>query len=518
MSTTEPTTRRSPDVTTTTAAATGQLHRRALGVPDLVFFIVAASAPLTAVAGGQAATYLVTGNKGIPFLFLPLALVLGVFAVGYGAMSRHVADAGAFYTYVVRGLGRVPGVGSAFVALVSYNAMQIGIYGLFGVATGAFMADKIGITLEWYWWCLIGGAIVAVLGTLKIDLNARVLGVALILEVLVVAIFDFGVIASPGPEGLTTTGWNPSVATGSALGAALTFCVASFVGFESAAIYSEEAKDPKRTVARATFIAIVLIGVFYAVSSWLLANSVGPNTITSPDALVKAGFTTPDGAAPDPTTVLIGSGTETLGVFWGDCAQLLFCTSLFAALLAFHNAVSRYVFALGRERVFPQIFSRTSERTGAPFVASVTQSGLALVVVGIFAIAGADPVLKLFTWLTNLGALGVLLLMAVTSFAVVAFFNQRPDHDLGQWRTRIAPLLSGLALVAILVLGVLNFNVLITSATDAPTDAMTIVLPIVLFGSGVVGMIVAAIMRSRRPEAYAAIGERTPTEIQEGTR
>ncbi len=58
------------------ASTSGQLHRRALGVPDLVFFIVAASAPLTAVAGGQAATYLVTGNKGIPFLFIPLALVL----------------------------------------------------------------------------------------------------------------------------------------------------------------------------------------------------------------------------------------------------------------------------------------------------------------------------------------------------------------------------------------------------------------------------------------------------------
>ena len=39
----------------------------------------------------------------------------------------------------------------------------------------------------------------------------------------------------------------------------------------------------------------------------------------------------------------------------------------------------------------------------------------------VFAIAGADPVLKLFTWLTNLGALGVLALMAATSFAVVGY-------------------------------------------------------------------------------------------------
>src|SRR3954466_15225099 len=230
------------------ATESGKLHRRALGVPDLVFFIVAASAPLTAVAGGQAATYLVTGNKGVPFLFIPLGIVLALFAVGYAAMSRYVANAGAFYAYVARGLGKVWAVGAAFVALISYNAMQIGIYGLFGVAMGAFMSDKVGIDIAWWGWCLIGGGVIGLLGVLRIDLNARVLAVLLVLEVVVVALFDFAILADPGPQGITATGWSPSEATGTALGAALVFCVASFVGFESAAIYGEEAKDPRKTV------------------------------------------------------------------------------------------------------------------------------------------------------------------------------------------------------------------------------------------------------------------------------
>ncbi len=487
------------------------LHRRALGVPDLVFFIVAASAPLTAVAGGQAVTYLVTGNQGIPLLFIPLGIVLGIFAVGYAAMSRHVADAGAFYTYVVRGLGRIPGVGAAFVALVSYNAMQIGIYGLFGVAMGAFASDKLGITLEWYWWCLIAGAIIGVLGVLRIDLNARVLAVLLCLEVLVVALFDLVVAADPGPQGLSGAGFSLGNATGSALGAALVFSVASFVGFESAAIYSEECKDPKRTVARATFIAVAVVAVFYALSSWMLANAVGPDSIVNPDALVKLGFTTPDGSAPDPTTVLIGSGASRLGAFWGDSASLLFATSLFAALLSFHNAVARYVFALGREGVFPRAFG-TVNRAGAPALASIAQSALAFMVVGLFAVLGEDPVLKLFTWLTNLGALGVIVLMTMTSFAVVAFFRRRPVRELGVWRTLVAPVVAGLALVAILVLGVANFNVLITSSTDAPTATISVVLPLVVFGSGIAGLLVAAVLRGRAPERYARIGEPTAVE------
>jgi len=140
-------------------------------------------------------------------------------------------------------------------------------------------------------------------------------------------------------------------------------------------------------------------------------------------------------------------------------------------------------------------------------VASALQTTLALVVVGVFAIAEADPVLKLFTWLTNLGALGVLLLMATTSFAVVGYFRRQPDAAVSAWSRTVAPALAGVALLVVLVLGVLNFNVLITSATDAPTDTMTIVLPVILFGAGLVGLLLGAWLKSARPATFARIGE-----------
>ncbi len=486
-------------------AETAKLHRRALGVPDLVFFIVAASAPLTAVAGGQAATYLVTGNRGVPFLFIPLGIMLGLFAVGYAAMSRHVANAGAFYSYVAHGLGKVQAVGAAFVALIAYNSMQIGIYGLFGVATGAFMSAQLGIDLAWWVWCLVGAAVIALLGVLQIDLNARVLAVLLGLEVLIVVLFDFAIVADPGPQGFSLVGFDPTIAFGAAAGAALTFSVASFVGFESAAIYSEECRDPRRTVARATFIAVGLIAVFYAISSWLLGIAAGPSTMVDPQKLVEAGFASGD--APDPTTVLFVAGAERLGALWGDAASLLFATSLFAALLSFHNAVSRYAFALGREGVLPRAFGHIDPRTGAPTVASATQTALAVTVVGIFALAGADPILSLFTWLTNLGALGVLLLMATTSVAVVVYFRRLPDHEVGRWASTIAPAVAAVLLLVVLVLGVSNFNVLITGAIDAPTNVMAIVLPAILFGGGIVGLIVGALLKSRRSDVYRRIGK-----------
>ena len=206
-----------------TDGESGKLHRRALGVPDLVFFIVAASAPLTAVAGGQAATYLVTGNKGVPFMFIPLGIMLGAVRGRLRGDEPPRHERGRVLRVrrarSRQGAGRSARRSSRSIA---YNAMQIGIYGLFGVAMGAFMADKVGIDLEWWAWCLIGGGVIGVLGVLQIDLNARVLAVLLILEVIIVALFDFAILADPGPEGITGVGFDPSVAFGTAVGATLT--------------------------------------------------------------------------------------------------------------------------------------------------------------------------------------------------------------------------------------------------------------------------------------------------------
>jgi hypothetical protein len=67
----------------------------------------------------------------------------------------------------------------------------------------------------------------------------------------------------------------------------------------------------------------------------------------------------------------------------------------------------------------------------------------------------------------------------------------------------------------ILVLGVANFNVLITGSTDAPTDSVSVILPLVLLGAGIAGMMAGAIMKRRVPECYVRIGQRTAVEEAE---
>ena len=483
----------------------GALNRGRLGVADLVFFIVAASAPLTVIAGGVASTYLVTGNAGVPLLFLVLGAILALFVTGYAAMSHHITNAGAFYAYVAKGIGKIPGVGTAFLALVAYNSMQVGIAGLFGAVFSSYMLDKTGIDFQWYTWCFIAIAVIGVLGWLRVDLNAKVLALFLTLEIIVVAVFDLVVATDPGPQGIVLDGFDPSIAFGTAVGAALTFTMAAFVGFESAAIYGEETKEPRKTVAKATYIALGITSIFYALSAWMLASSVGTDVVTNPGALVEGGFTTPDGAAPDPTTILFITLDTQLSTTIADIATLLFCTSLFAAMLSFHNAVARYFYALGRARVIPSAFGRTRSN-GSPYVGSITQSTIAAVIIAIFALSDNDPVLQLFTWLTNLGALGVIALLALASFSVIGYFR-RIQHSESSWTVMTAPALAGVALSAVFVIALLNFNVLITGAPDQPTDDRTYILPGILIVGGIIGLIVGAVLKSTRPDVYERIGE-----------
>jgi len=124
--------------------------------------------------------------------------------------------------------------------------------------------------------------------------------------------------------------------------------------------------------------------------------------------------------------------------------SLLFISSVFAALLAFHNAVARYLYALGREGLVPAQLGRTHTKHLSPYTGSLSQSVLAFVIVLVFVLTNQDPVLALFTWLTQLGTLAIIVLMALASFAVIAFFARHRDFDTNVFRTTIAPIVGGL--------------------------------------------------------------------------
>ncbi len=337
-------------------------------------------------------------------------------------------------------------------------------------------------------------------GVNRVDLSAKVLGVLVALEFLVVIVYDI-VCLAVAPEGISAVTFSPESLFVPGIGAVLSFGIAAFMGFESAAIYGEESKDPKRTVARATFAAVGIIAVFYAVSAW--AMTVGG---AGPSAVVEAATTN----GPDMMFAFLGAhGSQLLS----DIAQVLFVTSLFAALVSFHNAVARYFFSLGRERVLPSALAEVrAESGGAPFAGSLAQTVIAVVVTLGFAIAGASselgelypPVLTMFTWLTNSGAMGLVLLMTVVSVAVIGFFR-RQQHGANLWVRVIAPGLGFVLLAVVFVLIMANFNVLLG---QTESTAATFVLPLLVLLPGVAGVIWGACASGAR-SLHCTLGSAT---------
>ncbi|WP_326559630.1 APC family permease [Micromonospora sp. NBC_01796] len=461
-----------------------------LGIPSVVFFVLSAAAPLTVVAGVVTTGFAVTGVTGIPLAFLLIGAVLALFSVGYVAMARHTANAGAFYAYVSRGLGRPAGVGAAWVALIAYNALQVGLYGAVGAAAAPVLDQMFGIG-EPRWWviALIAWAVVAGLGVLRVDINGMVLAVLLLTEIAIIVAFDLADLLSPAGGSVSLETLAPSNLFVPGVGAILVLAATGFTGFESAVVFSEESKDPKRTVPVATYLSVAIIAGLYALSAWAMTVATGPDKIVESSQAEGVGL-----------IFVLADGN--LGGTFVSIGQVLFLTSVLAAMISFHNTTARYTFALGRERVLPALFGRTAPRTGAPRAASIAQSVLGLVVIAVYAIAGWDPLVQLFYWGGTGGGFGVLLLITATSIAVIAFFARNPSGESG-WHRMIAPGLATVALAAIVFIALDNFAILLGVAPDS---VLRWALPAVYPVAAVLGVIWALVLRARRPEVYATIG------------
>ena len=394
----------------TDSAITGpnQLRKNSLGLIAVTFMVVSAAAPLTGVAGAVPIAFLLGNGTGVPATFLFMTIVMLLFSVGYVAMSRHVTNAGAFYAYAARGLGGQAGGAVSMMALVSYNAMQWGLLGLLGgISAGVFSP---WIALPWYVWSLIAVALVAILGYRQVELSAKVLVVLVALEYLIVLLVDFAILGSGGAKGLSFNFFDMAAINSGSLTAAVLFILGSFIGFEATTIYAEEARDPERTIPRATYLSVVMIGAFFVFTTWMMIVAVGPEELLPML-----------GGLADPTAFFFILTEQYVGSTASMIAGLLLVSSLFAAVSAFHNYIARYSYTAGREGLLPAAFGATHDTHQSPHIGSVIQTIGAVIVVGLFAVLGLDPITQMFTWISQVGTLGVLGMMTITSLSVIAF-------------------------------------------------------------------------------------------------
>lgn len=441
------------------------LRAGSLGVAGIAFFVIASIGPMSAVVGGVPLAFAIGPGAGVPGLFVLTGALLLLFAVGFIAMSQRIVSAGGFYEYVGAAFGLRAKRAAGYLALLSYYAVVIALWALLSVTLAGFVVEFGGPEITWVYYMLAGILLVGFLGYRDVNVSARILGVLTVAEVIIILVLNAAVIFQGGAHGLSATPFEPSRALSGNVGAGLLFCVAVFLGFEGTAIYSEEARDPKRTIPIATYVCVGLISAFYILTTWVLAMAFGVDGVQG-------------AAQQDPAGFVFSVGSQYIGSSFVDAMKVLFVTSTFAACLGMHNAVARYKFSLARERMLPVFLSETHDMWKSPHRASAVQTAIGLAVTIAAWATGQDPITVVFALLIAVGTLGVIVIWVMTSAAIVKYFHDL-DHNEHWFKSLAAPTVSGLGLAWVIVLLIKNWD-LQTGKPDSWAHYLPAVIVVVL--------------------------------------
>jgi amino acid transporter len=468
------------------------LHEKAVGLLGVLFLAVTGAAPLTAMLGNVPFAVGFGNGIGAPMAFWFATVVLTIFSVGYVAMARKLTASGGFYSFISHGLGRPMGLASGWTAMGCYMIFEASLAGIFAYFADATFNEFFSINIGWGWYALGMIALIATLTFFDVKLSVWVLGIALITEVLILLLMDFGVLFSGGgPDGLDPQPLSPaegfsSVAGGvAAVGIFMAFW--SWVGFEATVNYGEESRNPKKIVPRATYLSVVGLGIFYTFTSWMVISGHGfSQAITA--AQENAG------------TFFYVVNDEYIGTFATDVMKWLIVTGSFACALAFHNAASRYFYNLGRERVFPSVLGKTHPKWHSPFMGSLFQSTCAALLVGLFLVLEKDPYLELYVWFAVMGTFALLSIQLLSSIATISFFERHHKNEAHWWRTRLAPV------IGIAGMGFAIYLLVAHLEEIGGTAGFIKAVPFIVLAWFLIGLGLALYIRSRNPRKYAVIG------------
>lgn len=466
-------------------AADGRLQG-SMNTTQLVLTVLAFSSPLVCLAGYFSLTIMVAGSTA-PVAFLAVTILVLIFAAGYVVMTRRMPRAGAFYAYISSGLGRPIGLGSAFLAGVSYTIIGMGVYCFAGMTVTGLITSFSGPEIPWWIGSLAVWILVAIVGYFNIEFSARVLMWIMLVEVGLAIVFNVAVVGQGGADGLTLKPFSISEFAGGEVSVALLFALIVFVGFEATALYRDEVKDPDKTIGRATYISVIFIGLLYTLTVWVMVMAFGNEAEqvanTSPESMFAV------------------AADRFVGPWFTNTVSLLILTAAIAAILSIHNTSTRYLFNLSADGALPRYFARVHPRFRSPSRASVGISVLVLAGLTFFTLNGSEPA-SLYAQLAGLGNMGVFVLMSLVSFSIIVWFRREGRAE-GEsvWAILVAPAIAGVSLAALTIFAMMNFDLVVGGQ---PGENLGLLAALVIVFT--VGVVVAVILRIKNPAGYLALG------------
>ncbi len=480
-----------------------KLHTKAVGLIGVLFLTVTGAAPISAMLFNVPISVGFGNGIGTPAGFLVATIILLIFSVGYAAMASKVTAVGGFYSFISHGLGRELGMAFGFGSVVAYSVFEASLAGGFAYFANLDINQWLGINVPWPILALVMIAGISFLTFFDVKVSTAILGVALIGEVAILAIFVIGVAANSDAH-FQLTAINPFSAfkgfdahdkiQAGAAGIGLFFAFWSWVGFEMAPNYAEESRDPKRIVPLSLYISVLALGIFYTIVSWAAVSGYA-----NIDAAIAQAQTNSAVFFFDPATRMIGPWVAVL-------MSILILSGAFACGMAFHNTAARYLYSLGREQVLPSALGRTHAVHRTPHVASFTQSIFAAAIIIAFAVVEGvnDPTtqayLEVYGLMALVGTILIVAAQAIVSLAIIMYFRTHHPEEHHWWTTLVAPLIAFVAQAYVIYLCIANMDFLGGGLRFA--DWIIWIDLAVL----VVGILGAVYFKAKDPEKYDKIG------------
>lgn len=462
-----------------------------MGTASLMLTVLAFAAPLTSVTS-IIPIAIIFGGEGATAAMLSTMVLVLIFSVGFVAMTKQIDRPGAFYSYVTAGLGKTIGLGGAFLTTASYYLALVGAYALVGVLASNMIVSFGGPDTSWFVWSGLAWLIASVLGYFHIEMSVRVLVGAMILEIAIILLFGLWTLASKGATGLTLQPLTPKALFHGNLPVTMLFCILTFLGFEATAVFRDEVRDPTSTIPRATYGAVLVIGLLYALSSYSLVIAYGSDS-------VSAAKTNPTAMFPH----AIGTIIAPIFIQFVSTAVVL---SQFASALSVHNVVTRYVHRLAADGALPRYFASVHRKHNSPHRASALVALLVAAALTPFA-REAQPGL-LYGQVMGIGLLGLLVVMALVSLAVIAWFSRhRRPETMSVWHTYIAPVIAFVGIGGIAATAFRNFNL----AFGSQSTQNALLFSLIAFAF-IAGLATAIYFRRYKTLTYEALGGVLPGE------
>ena len=459
-------------------SAPGRLRGNAIGVIGAVVISMAFMGPATAVFFN---TSPMTAGAGYALAAsMLLAMITSVIvASSIAAFAQKIPAAGFAYTYNMHGLGKRGGFMSGWILAFSYGMVGPMLFSGMGAFAAQFVKSQWGADVPWWIFSVVIIAVVWGIGALGIGRSAEVALIFLVLELGVMLFLFATILRHGGAEGVTLAPFNPanSLKGFSGIGIGLLWGILNFVGFESAATLGEETRDPRRNIPIALFTAVIVIGVYFVLATWVVAIGFGKSHT---GALV---------ADSTPWSTLANR-------YWGSnlswILSITVLNSIFANIISGSNAAVRVLFSMGREGIFTRALGGTN-RAGTPVVAVTAYAIFSLILCVVGGVWWGP--FGAYGFYGSILGLGMLIIYILLNVALIRYFLREHRTEFNIIRHGILPVIA--SLVMLLPIGGLLYPV--------PAYPNNLV-PYIMVAWIVIGIVYLMAIVRRRPDILDAMG------------